>query len=65
MRFFRIRDAVDMKDAMLIYGGVEIRRLDKSLQDPKEGDVYVKLRIWNRHEGCHAHLRRGRDTATG
>ena len=23
MRFFRIRDAVDMKDAMLIYGGVE------------------------------------------
>ena len=45
MRFFRIRDAVDMKDAMLIYGGVEIRRLEKSLQDPKEGDVYVKLRI--------------------
>ena len=45
MRFFRIRDAVDMKDAMLIYGEVEIRRLEKSLQVPKEGDVYVKLRI--------------------
>ena len=30
---------------MLIYGGVEIRRLETSLQDPKEGDVYVKLRI--------------------
>ena len=45
MRFFQIRDAVDMTDAMLIYGGLEIRRLEKSLQDPKEGDVYVKLRI--------------------
>ena len=42
---FWIRDAVDMKDAMLIYGRVEIRGLEKSLQDPKEGDVYVKLRI--------------------
>ena len=31
MRFFRISDAGDMKDAMLIYGGVEIRRLEKSL----------------------------------
>ena len=44
MRFFRISDAGDMKDAMLIYGGVEIRRLEKSLQDPKEGDAFVKLR---------------------
>ena len=25
MRFFRISNAEDMKDAMLIYGGVEIR----------------------------------------
>ena len=30
---------------MLIYGGVEIRLLEKSLQDPKEGDVHVKLII--------------------
>ena len=30
---------------MLIYSRVEIRRLEKSLQDPKDGDVYVKLRI--------------------
>ena len=44
MRFFRISDAEDKKDAMLIYGGVEIWRLEKSLDDPKEGDVNVKLR---------------------
>lgn len=44
MRFFRISDATDKKDAMLIYGGVEIRRLDKSLQDPREGGVYTKLK---------------------
>ena len=29
---------------MLIYSGAEIGRLEKSLQDPKEGDAYVKLR---------------------
>ena len=29
---------------MLIYGGVEIWRLEKNLQDPKEGDIYVKLK---------------------
>ena len=41
MRFFRISHAADKKDAMLIYGGVEIRRLDKSLQDPRgEDDIY-------------------------
>ena len=44
MRFFRISDATNKEDAMLIYGGVEIRRLDKSLQDPCEGDVYTKLK---------------------
>ena len=43
MRFFRISDAADKKDAMLIYGGTEIRRLEKCLQDPEEGDVYAKL----------------------
>lgn len=36
MRYFRFIDAADNKDAMLIYGGVEIRRSDKSLQDPRE-----------------------------
>ena len=45
MRFFCISDAADKKDAMLIYGGVEIRRLDKSLQDPRgEDDIYSKLK---------------------
>ena len=44
LRFFRISDAEDKKDAMLIYGGVEVRRLDKSLQDPSEGDLYAKLK---------------------
>lgn len=44
MRFFRISDPEDKKDAMLIYGGGEIRRLAKSLQDPEEGDVYKKLK---------------------
>ena len=43
MRFFRISDAADKKNAMLIYGGKEKRRLEKSLQDPEEGDVYAKL----------------------
>ena len=44
MRFFRISEPEDKKDAMLIYGGAEIRRLEKSLQDPTEGDIYSKLR---------------------
>ena len=44
MRFFRISEPEDKKDAMLIYGGAEIRRLEKSLQDPNEGDIYSKLK---------------------
>ena len=39
MRFFRISEAADKKDAMLIYRGAEIRRLEKSLQDSEDGDV--------------------------
>ena len=42
MRFFRIGDATDKKDAMLIYGGAEIRRLEKKY--PKEGDIYAQLK---------------------
>ena len=41
---FRISDATDKKDAMLIYGGAELRRLEKSLKDPEEGDIYAKLK---------------------
>ena len=29
---------------MIIYGGNEIARLEKSLPDPETGDVYTKLR---------------------
>jgi hypothetical protein len=44
MRFFRIREPENKKDAMLIFVGEEIRRLSKSLQNTGEGDVYTKLR---------------------
>ena len=43
-RFFKISEAVDKKDAMIIYGGSEIARLEKSLPDLEMGDVYTKLR---------------------
>ena len=43
-RFFKISEAVDKKDAMIIYGGNEIARLEKSLPDPETGDAYTKLR---------------------
>ena len=45
-RFFRITDATDRKDALIIYGGQEISRLEKSLPDPegKKLNKYEKLR---------------------
>ena len=43
-RYFKITGAVDKKDAMIIYGGKEIARLEKSLPDAEIEDVYVKLR---------------------
>ena len=43
-RFFKISEAVDKKDAMIIYEGNGIARLEKSLPDPETGDVYTKLR---------------------
>ena len=43
MRFFLISDAADKKDAMLIYRGAEIRRLEKRLQDSEDGDVYAQF----------------------
>ncbi len=30
-RYFKIKDATDKKDALIIYGGKEIARLEKSL----------------------------------
>ena len=48
-RFFRVAYPLDRKDALIIYGGSEIARLEKSLPDPedprKELDEYQKLRI--------------------
>ena len=48
-RFFRIADPADRKDALIIYGGSEIARLEKSLPDPedhrRELDSYQKLRV--------------------
>ena len=48
-RFFRIADLTDKKDALIIYGGSEIARLEKSLPDPEDPrrklDGYQKLRV--------------------
>ena len=45
-RYFRITDASDRKDALIIYGGQEISRLEKSLPDPGDRglNLYEKLR---------------------
>ena len=45
-RYFKITDSIDKKDALIIYGGKEIARLEKSLPNPTtEGiDEYGKLR---------------------
>ena len=43
-RFFKISEAMDKKDVMIIYGENEIAPLEKSLPDPETGDVYTKLR---------------------
>ena len=45
LRFFNIRDASDRKDALLIFGGNEITRLDKWLPDPRgQLDDYEKVK---------------------
>ena len=44
-RYFRIGNPADRKDAMIIYGGKEIARLEKSLPDPvSDSNQYEKLR---------------------
>ena len=44
-RYFRIGNPADRKDAMIIYGGKEIARLEKSLPDPVDAsNGYEKLR---------------------
>ena len=45
-RYFKIHSPMDKKDALIIYGGEEIPRLEKALPNP-EGNLndYMKLRI--------------------
>ena len=44
-RYFRIGNPPDRKDAMIIYGGKEIARLEKSLPDPVDAsNEYERLR---------------------
>lgn len=45
-RYFKINDPTDKKDALIIYGGKEIARLEKSLQNPSTGEMneYEKLK---------------------
>ena len=44
-RYFRITDASDRKKALIIYGGQEISRLEKSLPDPEDRglNIYEKF----------------------
>ena len=45
LRYFKISDPADKKDASIIYGGKEIARLVKSLPDPLEDlNTYDKLK---------------------
>ena len=44
-RYFKITEPLDKKDALIIYGGKEIARLDKSLPNPTDGvNDYEKLK---------------------
>ena len=44
-RCFKITEALDKKDALIIFGGKEIARLEKNLPNPKDGGTdYDKLR---------------------
>ena len=38
-RYFRITNALDKKNALIIYGGQDISRLEKSLPDPDDRDL--------------------------
>ena len=45
-RYFNINEAMSKKDAMIIFGGKELARLEKSLPDPTEEGMneYTRLR---------------------
>ena len=41
-RYFRISNPAGRKDAMIIYGGKKLTRLEKSLPDPEEISMSMK-----------------------
>ena len=43
-RYFKITDPIDKKDALIIYGGKEVAKLEKRLPDPETGNLYEKMR---------------------
>ena len=44
-RYFKITEPLDKKDALIIYGGKELARLEKSLPNPADdGNDYEQLR---------------------
>ena len=43
-RYFKITDPVNKKDALIIYGGKQVAKLEKSLPNPESGNPYEKLR---------------------
>jgi hypothetical protein len=43
-RYFKITDPIDKKDALIIYGGKPVAKLEKSLPNPEAGNPYEKLR---------------------
>jgi hypothetical protein len=44
-RYFRITEPIDKKDALLIYGGKEIVRLNKSLKNERVLSYFVPSQI--------------------
>jgi uncharacterized membrane-anchored protein YjiN (DUF445 family) len=43
LRYFKITEDDDKTDALLIYGGPEVKRLSRSLEDPEKSTKYEKL----------------------
>ena len=48
LRYFRIKDASDRKDALIIYGGQEISRLEKSLPDQEDRGLNIYEKLWTK-----------------
>ena len=48
LRYIRIKDATDRKDALIIYGGQEISRLEKSLPGPEDRGLNIYEKLWTK-----------------